>query len=65
MTEQYMASPDHDNLTKRISIRFTARELERLEAMAAAMHERKVSSMLRRIYLSWEMGTARTADAER
>lgn len=48
-----MARKDPHKLTERISIRFTRKEIKILQAIADGQHERKVSSLLRRICLDY------------
>lgn len=42
-----------ENLTERITIRFTESELKQLEQLAKKEHERKTSSFIRRILLAY------------
>lgn len=48
-----MVRKDPNNLTVRISVRFTPKEIKKLQAIADAQHERKIGSLLRRICLQY------------
>jgi hypothetical protein len=49
----HYVSTNSENLTERISVRFTPKEVEKLRAIAEKMKERRTSSMLRRLVLQW------------